>query len=872
MADDKQGLLGQFNAAVQRGSSLIKDPAKVLGGVAVKTSGGGELLPWAGGISGSFFQPQFIDKNRWDKIYPYRLLVIDVEDGNRIVGGGAGGSDQIDVRFQQESSSIVAMPVNKWEFRLPITPEQISVTDQYAINTTATMRGVLEEHGGVRFKMISVQGTTGVWPARPSYDMPPLGTGGIASFLSSTLGAVQNLSSSIQRVKNVVSGKPPYNNPTAPEVPLDQTGYYQAQLLGQFLEQYAEAKKLPSAKGWRLVFDIAKDNTSYVVTPLNFSLSKSTQRPNLHIYQFQLKAWKRIDLNALVNDPKSAVPKLNANTFKNILNGLSAARLAVQNSLDLVKAVRSDFQRPLTILREASLLVKDLAGLPQAVSELPNQIVSDYKSAIMENKALLQSIAINSSSSGLQAQISKLDKAVSGNEGLSLKAVNSGNLGQGRADATSSDPAFNIFQNPETAFELLGQVNLDQLNLNDAQRAAFDAQLELVRLKTVEDLKRERRELRDLALDISNKFGAGSALVNDIYGRPAPGTSIRPMTIEESEILERLWDAIQAFDTLTATTFLDSSKVLNPLQFVGNLAAANGIDFDSSSSAKILVPVPFGLTIEQIAARYLGDRNRYLEIATLNFLREPYIDETGFTRALLSNGSDRQITVADATNLYIGQKVILRSSVVTPFTRTITDIEQISDTTILITLDGAPNLSSLLTADGALMQAYLPGTVNSQDQIYIPTDLPADTDDQIQLPPGIRADAIVGLSKVDLLLTDEMDIAIDSYGDFRYAAGMTNLVQALKIKFSTERGSILAHPSFGLGINPGIMTSDLEIKELFKSINSMVTRDSRYAGVDQMQVRLNGPILEIGLLIELANRMGVVPITFMISSQTGQAA
>jgi len=860
-------IFDDFKSAAERGSSLIKDPKLALNPTTIGPDSANESLPWKN-QSDKFFGPNTIDKDRWDKIYPYRFLVINVEDGNRIVGG-TSTADAIDVRVQIDSSSIVAEAVNKWEFRLPLTPEQISVTDQYAINTSATFRGILEEHNGVKFKMISAQGTTGLWANRPAYSVPTIGAGGVSSFLQSTLGAVQNLASSVSKTISTFTSGRPYNAPKAPEVPLDQTGYYQAELMGQFIEQYTIAKKNPANKGWRLVWDDSKRNQSFIVTPVNFALTKSAQRPGLHMWSFQLKAWRRVELSHTLQQLTPDVSRLDNDVYRRLLNGISNARLAVQDSLDLIKAVRSDFQRPLTILRQASLLLKDAAGLPQAVAELPNQIVSDYKSAIMENKALLDFIATNSTSKKIQENVCKLNKALTGNEGLSLKAVESGNLGTSRTQSTVSDPAFSVFSQPETSFELLTQVNLNELNLTDKQREAFEIEILAVRLKSVDDLKQERKELRDLALDIANKFGAGGSRAYDIYDRPAPTVRATAMTLEESEILERLWDAIQAFDTLTATTFLDTTKQLNPLQFVGNLAAANGIEFNSSSRSKVLVPVPFGLNIEQVAQRYLGDRNRYIEIATLNNLRDPYIDQDGFQRLLLSNGQGRQITVSDATNLYVGQKVVLRSRVVTAFTRNITAIETISEGTILLTFDGVPNLDSLLLVDTALIQAYLPGTVNSQDQIYIPTDLPSDPDDGIKLPNGVLADSIVGLSKVDFLLTDDMDVAINSYGEFRYAAGMTNLVQALKIKFSTERGSLMSHPEFGLGIKPGSMNSDLEIKELYKQIDTMIKADSRFAGVGTMQIRLNGPALEISVLVRLRNLTGVIPITFVVNAATG---
>ena len=106
------------------------------------------------------------------------------------------------------------------------------------------------------------------------------------------------------------------------------------------------------------------------------------------------------------------------------------------------------------------------------------------------------------------------------------------------------------------------------------------------------------------------------------------------------------------------------------MEYVAGLAATSGIQFNVPTS-KILAPVPFGLTIEGIALRYLGDAQRWIEITTLNSLRDPYIDENGFQTSLLSNATGRQFTVADNSNFWLGQTIAIMSSTRFPTSRTI---------------------------------------------------------------------------------------------------------------------------------------------------------------------------------------------------------
>jgi len=859
----------KLNEQAQSLSSAVK---KAIGGAASPASGAiafsGEA-PWQNQKS-AFFPPSEIDGRRWDRIYPYRLLVIDVKNNNKIVGPGAGQADSVEYRTQVDGGNIIIQYQSKWEFRLPITPQQISFVSNYAINVTPTLRGIIEEHGGLRFKEISMQGTFGIWPTRPQFDKPQQETS-IQSLFSGTISAIGRVAEQIRNTVKAFTGQNPFNTPTPAEPQyLTETGYYNARYLDQFLEQYAMAKMDPRNSGWRLVLDVPKNNESFIVTPITLNTYKNAQKPMEEMFSLQLKAWKRINLDKTEAGLIPVIPGLDTNTFKSILEGIRQARMAAQESLNLIKAVRSDFQKPLNALREAALFVKDLGGVAMAASELPRQIVKDYQSGLDQ--------AIRDASEGLK------NLGDAGIKIATLGLVNGAGKFEGRNIASTktnskalsqqidSDPAYNMFNDPEAAFTLFEKIDMDAVTLSDEQRLRFEEEVERVRNYNIDDLRDIRNTLYGLAIDISNEYGANDPVVNQILGRPAPKVRLTPMTLEENEFLVALMEAVTQMDILTATRNIDESRRINPLQYVGDYAAANGVQFDASSSAKVLVPVPFGKSIEEIALRYLGDANRWIEVATLNALRDPFIDEEGFNYPLLSNGDGRQIIVGSSEDLYVGQKITLYSDTVPQFNRKITGLEKIgSSTNYLVTLDGLPNLDTLTLADSATLQAYLPGTVNSQDQIYIPTDLPADPDDYARQVPGIEVSTIVGLSKIDMLLTEDFDVAINNQGDFRLAAGLTNLIQALKIKLFTERGSILTDPTFGIGITPGRNVAEIDVNNLLKDISGLVTKDPRFEKVDRLEINLNGPVLEISMKVVLANRMGVVPITFVGPATTNAA-
>jgi hypothetical protein len=94
---------------------------------------------------------------------------------------------------------------------------------------------------------------------------------------------------------------------------------------------------------------------------------------------------------------------------------------------------------------------------------------------------------------------------------------------------------------------------------------------------------------------------------------------------------------------------------------------------------------------------------------------------------------------------------------------------------------------------------------------------------------------------------------------------MTNIIQALRIKFGSIAGTVLLHPEFGLGIKPGTINGGLNAQEIYSSINSQLIQDPRFAGIGNLQVILNGPTLTINLGVILANKQGVFPITFQVT-------
>lgn len=846
------------------------------------------LAPFSAGptpvVNSAFFLSVDINPNLWDKLVDYRLLVMDVSQNPPQVVGGAK-PDPVTVHPVGYSILFFRPMDSSWQFNFPISPSQLSITDAYSINTSATLRGILEEHSGVRFKNVTIQGSFGVWPGRQSVVNPPGTPNILQSVFGGTIAGAQNVATQFTSViNNITNGsnaaKPitlrPDNTvpnekitPSGPILTAESqgqgTGYYQTMVLTQFLEQYAEAKRNPANASWRLVLDIPKQNQSFVVTPVGFTWTENINKPMEINYNIQFKAWRRIQL--LSAAPVTAsynVTRLGPGALQIILNTISAAQNTAAAATSLIGSVRSDVNNILNIVRQTGIFVKQLAGVALAASDLPAQLVSDIKSTVSN---FLSTISKNSlfgaakTDPDTQALLGGIQGLAHVREGLSSSAVANGQLGPNAAASQTLNPSNTAFTNPLQNPLLFSQVPVNSLTLNSAQQNALQNEINTVNSFTVQDLKNMRATILTLCTQLSNSFGAGNAYYSTLFNQPAPIVRSEPMTLDEYDILETFYKLVQAYDVLTATNQLDNDQILNSMEYVNALATTSSIQF-SIPNSKIQVPVPFGLTIEQIAMRYLGDPQRWLEIATLNFLREPYIDENGFVLSLLSNADGRNIVVNSSEDLFVGQTVYLNSATQTATARTILNIAPLSQTSFLLTLDGLANLDGFTVSDRAYIQAYLPGTTNSQQAIWMPSDLQTTVDDQINIPSSVANVDLVGLSKVDWLLDPYGDLAVTNTGDFRLAAGLPNLMQALTIKFGTTLGTSLLNPDFGLGVKSGTMVSDTSASNIYNEIENLVIADPRFSGITGLQVTLTPPSLGISLGVQLAGQNGVFPVSY----------
>lgn len=831
-----------------------------------------------------FWSQAAIDETRWDKSFPYQLLFLKRQPGSM-----AG--------YVRDLSGV---------FTLPIPPEALSISTPFASQVTATLGGIVEENNAAPFRLISLSGSTGHLPIRGS----PFGAGvpTLAAAAQNIIGgSLANTISSISPLANQVVGAAqavtqfasnagvfptPDNIITEDDIQTDfanATGYLQFHLLKTFLESYANLKKTPDGKDYRLALAIWKDNEVYLVTPVSFDMKRDASAPMEYKYSLNLKAWRRISADEL-DDGLSISPSLrpairDPNQLSRVLSRLSGARLALQNLKSVLVGFRGDIDsKVFSPIREVVAFCKDALGIGFTALDLPVNLIQDLKNPIVlavaagsDSRTFNGQPLQNNSRLSAEVQairnellalsdVSGIGATRNGPLAISQQQLDQQLQGQFRLGFGETDPITQIFDDPDSNADLFTSFSLGALSIPPAVNRKIITYKQDIRQLSRLNFETIRETLLQFIVDYSNFVGVGSVVYSQNYGLLPPVPTSRLPTDDDWDLMFALNQAVIEIGKLAASTAVDDRNKISSLDYVAALANQSGISFVVPSS-KYAVPFPAGSTLEMLASRYLNDPQRWIEIATLNNLKAPYVDELGFSLSLLTNGRGSDIQVSDASNLFVNQTVWLQSSSVGRELRHVTKIRRLSDTVFVISLDGSPNLDRFTTTAAATLFTFLPQTVNSTQVVYLPSQgQPAQPDWQPPGNPNIdQFDALLQVGGVDLLLTQDNDVYLTPDGDSRYAVGLQNIVQRVRLFLSTPQGSDMFHPEYGLATQPGESVADLSAAQVLQQLRTGFRFDPTFTSISSASVLVAPPSTTITAEVGITGYNQRIPLSFQVN-------
>lgn len=820
---DIGGKLSQASRGFLSGGNAVDQSLQPISQIAEKSQKFIEKSLMGRGLTVQRFSAAKPGKN-WELNYPYRFLVTRVNKDGR--------------------HSVVA------EYRLPMNPQDMTTSTPFAIKATVTSQGRLIEHNGAPTRQINLKGTTGIYIEREAGGKEQKRTDVIGTLFGGTLNAVQNATRQLKVAgASLGFGQNPLSSNT--EIPqLTRTGYYQFQLLDLFLHTYAETKAAPGNQDIRLIFENTKDNVAYIVEPMNFQKIRTSTSPMEYFYQITLFAWATVpDFKGVGAVPQTSLAlSQDVGDLQRMLNTVRDLRKTIKSFQDIVGAVRADIESNIFgPINNVILLAKDILSIPIAIADLPKSLRDSFKSTIA---ASWQSLSqTNEDLKNLfDSKFQDIIKEGSGSSSF---------IGS----ATNGDGPTSIFKSEEfDDIDLTDNVQIDQLQLTDAQQTAVQAAQDDAKDTTVNEVEDLIFELEELS----------TALEPSIQEKNAQD--------EEWEILYAISDAVTELYGLIANGNLNSSAneeaqgeqeaslATSALAFWDQTAENSGIDF-TPPAGKFSVPFPFGSTLEQLAALYMGDATRWTEIAALNGLQYPYIDEEGFVYNFVGNGSQNQINVESAVNLFVGQSIFISSDTQLTTKRSILSISEVSDTNFLLTVSGASNLNIYRTVDNAQIMAFLPYTVNSLKQIFIPTDVPPSVEEGNTKPITFLNDDIdmIKFSKIDWLVDSYGDLAVTKDGFINLAFGKANLLQAAKTKMITPPGGIILDPAFGAGVTPGDSFADVNLDDLAKRIDESFRNDPRFLSPSKIDLNAAPTVLQADVVAIVSKDNGILPISLPLS-------
>lgn len=813
-------------------------------------------------------------RTNWNGLFPYQFIILERVNG----------------KWQQCTRPNVPGP-----FTLPIPPQSLSIGMTFNSIVEATQGGVIEQHNKSKFRDISLQGTTGVLPLRGTVQRPT-GFGLARGIFTGTANAGLNLvNSASTSIRNAVqSPLLPATNviantdfaSTADDSPGYGTGYYQFLLLKRFLEWYDGAKAQKVNQNLALGFAVWKEAEVYIVTPSAFNVNRNASKPLEYSYSLTLKAWKRVLLkdSAIGSLSNHEFVGRNPNLYAQVMSGIDIARRTLENGRKVLGAVRADVNNVVFgTLRQVSLFVKDAIGTGFALADLPINLISDFKEPLLEKIGATgtgtlpsaDEIAASISSTpqeltrdlvlsdyirelGLLAALSQKNKTNSGTADELLSDF----LSQRNAGGASK--AMKLFNNPEEFYNFWGSIRYDNLQVRPTTvKKIEDARRQVQNLRR-EDFERMRDQLQSALDDFTNAVGAGDATYSSTYSLATREALRTEPTTLDWEIMGAMSDAISHLDALAASSSINRTQTLSAVDLVAGLARSSGIAFTTPKS-KYLIPFPYGSTLEQLAERYLGSADRWIEIAALNGLRGPYVDEVGFSQELVANGTGSQLAVSDGSNFFVGQPVWVSSIGVQREKRRIVSIQILSATATLLTVDGTADMHRFMVANKAFVQAFIPDTVNSLQYIYIPSDEDTENDWQTKAIPGIDTfDPLYRVGGADLMIDATGDLVVTSDGTTRLAVGLNNLIQRVRIAAATPLGSLMHHPQFGFGVLPGSSTADVSATGVLAAAKAFIDNEEGFAGVEYASVKKDGNVMTITLAVKIAGVNKTVPITVQV--------
>lgn len=355
-------------------------------------------------------------------------------------------------------------------------------------------------------------------------------------------------------------------------------------------------------------------------------------------------------------------------------------------------------------------------------------------------------------------------------------------------------------------------------------------------------------------LNVASIAGIG---VDTFWSRSSAGMPSLGRLVTMDTVLTREYDhdvlaELEVLHVGVVPRSVDGRDLLRRVQ-----AARPELPSEPHVEATSAVRVTDQMDLSVFAAQVLGSAEAWRILVEYNGLRYPYVsadpvDQLGDSLAVLllaapvASGSSTMMLL-DAAALHVDERVVVRyGAIVQVFT-----VAAVAGS--IVTLAEAATADFPITATLSLHAAL----VNLQGRVLRPGDvlLVPSSDStlsramllQSQRSP-LDMDRVYGR---DIRVTDQ-GLLVDDRQDLGRSTGRDNVIQALRHRVRTPRGSLRHHPEYGTVLDAMLGLSNTEFQTFFAMVTTKqsLRRDPRVAKLSGISARIDGDVLSLNLTVE----------------------
>lgn len=371
---------------------------------------------------------------------------------------------------------------------------------------------------------------------------------------------------------------------------------------------------------------------------------------------------------------------------------------------------------------------------------------------------------------------------------------------------------------------------------------------------TKEDFQEYLKQLRKEIEKVTKYVGLSSEL------NKQSNSKIRDHVFSD---LEQINAAIELEEVIENIIFDFQDKTSpNLIQHaIDNLSDDSDVTFNNTYQSAIAVP--FERSLNQMAHRYLGTADRWLELVAVNELQPPYIDNIGEKIYLDVNpvGKTLQIPVEFKNKISVNSKIEIGSSKFKKKEAVI--VNNISENEMYLVIIVNKDISKYLKKELAYVKLYKPNTVKENDFILIPsTRFVQQEDKQYNKQELQRLDRALRAFGSDFKLKND-DWVVDN-NDVNLTFGIGAVKQAVEEILATVKQDNKWHKTYGISESIGNKYYGFDqATALAVAIKDSVMKDKRFTFAKVNNIAYNDLGITINLTVWIPGISEGIPLSFI---------